>query len=170
MAGKAKQNYDKPELRERIKAKVMKGDKGGRPGQWSARKAQLVKHEYEAAGGGYLGPPTEQQQHLHQWSEEDWQTRDHQPAIEGKTTHRYLPKKAWDQLTPAEKKKTDAKKVAGSKRGEQFVANTPAAKRARKSAVAKPKTAKKATAKKPAAKKVAAKRPPTAKARTAKSK
>ena len=143
-----KKNYDKPELRERIKAKVMAGDKGGRPGQWSARKAQLVAHEYEAAGGGYLGPPDESQQHLHQWTDEHWQTADGEPAIAGKTTHRYLPKKAWDELTPAQKKKTDEKKVAGSRHGDQFVANTPAAKRARKAATAKkPKAAKKTAAK-----------------------
>ncbi len=139
----AKKNYDKPELRERIKAKVMAGDKGGRPGQWSARKAQLVAHEYEAAGGGYLGPPDESQQHLQQWTDEHWQTADGKPAIAGKTTHRYLPKKAWDQLSAAEKEKDDAKKVSASKRGKQFVANTPAAGRARKAAVAKkPKAAK----------------------------
>ena len=136
---KPTKNYDKPELRDRIKAKVMAGDKGGRPGQWSARKAQLVAHEYEAGGGGYLGPPTENQHHLHQWTDEHWQTQDDQPAIDGNATHRYLPQAAWDQLTPAQKKATDKKKVAGSKRGKQFVANTPAARRARKTAVAKPK-------------------------------
>ena len=46
-------NYTNPDLRERIKAEVTAGDKGGRAGQWSARKAQLVAHEYEAQGGGY---------------------------------------------------------------------------------------------------------------------
>ena len=137
MAGTAK-NYDKPELREKLKAKVMAGDKGGRPGQWSARKAQLLAHEYAAAGGGYTAKRAESQKHLEQWTEEKWQTRDGKPAADGKATHRYLPKKAWDKLSAAEKKKTDVKKVAGSKRGKQFVANTPAAKRARKSVVAKP--------------------------------
>jgi hypothetical protein len=34
--------YSKPELRESIKDRVMAGSKGGKPGQWSARKAQLV--------------------------------------------------------------------------------------------------------------------------------
>ena len=168
MAAKAK--YDKPELRERIKATVMAGDKGGRPGQWSARKAQLVAHEYEAAGGGYLGPPAESQQHLHQWTDEHWQTQDGKPAVAGKTTHRYLPQKAWDELTPAEKKKTDAKKVSASKRGKQFVANTPAAKKARKAATAdKPKTppgkSAKTTAKKPAATKTRPRAKSTARAK-----
>jgi hypothetical protein len=52
------ENYTKPELREKIKKEVIAGDKGGRPGQWSARKAQLVTHEYEAEGGGYKKPRT----------------------------------------------------------------------------------------------------------------
>ena len=47
--------YTKPELRERIKNRVMAGSKGGKPGQWSARKAQLVALEYKKAGGGYSG-------------------------------------------------------------------------------------------------------------------
>jgi len=45
--------YSKPELRENIKDRVMAGSKGGKPGQWSARKAQLVAQEYKKAGGGY---------------------------------------------------------------------------------------------------------------------
>jgi hypothetical protein len=47
--------YSKPELREGIKDRVMAGSKGGKPGQWSARKAQLVAQQYEKAGGGYKG-------------------------------------------------------------------------------------------------------------------
>ena len=46
-------NYTKPTLRKRIFDRILKGDKGGRPGQWSARKAQLLAREYEKAGGGY---------------------------------------------------------------------------------------------------------------------
>ena len=47
--------YTKPELRERIKNKVMASTKGGKAGQWSARKAQIVAQEYKKAGGGYTG-------------------------------------------------------------------------------------------------------------------
>ena len=43
-------SYTKPELRERIKSRVMAGSDGGKPGQWSARKAQLVAQKYEEAG------------------------------------------------------------------------------------------------------------------------
>lgn len=46
-------NYTKPTLRKRLFNKIMAGSKGGRAGQWSARKAQLLAKEYKAAGGGY---------------------------------------------------------------------------------------------------------------------
>ena len=125
--------YTKPELRERIKTRVQAGDKGGRPGQWSARKAQLVASEYEKEGGDYKkGSRTTGQKHLEAWTEEKWQTADGKPAIQGKTTSRYLPKKAWEKLTPAEKQATDAKKKTVSKTGKQNVPNTAAAKKARK--------------------------------------
>jgi hypothetical protein len=45
--------YTKPSLRKRIFERVKAGSKGGRPGQWSARKAQFLAREYKAAGGGY---------------------------------------------------------------------------------------------------------------------
>ena len=45
--------YTKPELRERLKNKNMAGSKGGDPGEWSARKAQLLATEYKKKGGGY---------------------------------------------------------------------------------------------------------------------
>lgn len=46
-------NYTKPSMRKRIFEKVKAGGKGGKPGQWSARKAQMVAKEYKAKGGGY---------------------------------------------------------------------------------------------------------------------
>ena len=45
-------NYTKPSMRKRIFEKVKAGGKGGKPGQWSARKAQMVAKEYKAKGGG----------------------------------------------------------------------------------------------------------------------
>ena len=60
--------YSKPELRENIKDRVMAGSKGGKPGQWSARKAQLVAQQYEKAGGGYKGGKGEAQIDLSKWS------------------------------------------------------------------------------------------------------
>ena len=46
-------NYTKPSMRKRIFNSVKAGSKGGRPGQWSARKAQLMASRYKKAGGGY---------------------------------------------------------------------------------------------------------------------
>lgn len=126
--------YTKPELREKLKEKIKAGDKGGKPGQWSARKSQLLVHDYEAEGGGYKsGKRTDSQKSLKKWGEEKWTTADGKKAQQGETMHRYLPEKAWDKLSPAEKQQTDRKKVAASKKGKQFAANTEKAKKARKS-------------------------------------
>ncbi len=46
-------NYTKPEMRKRLFNKIKAGTKGGDPGEWSARKAQLLASEYKKAGGGY---------------------------------------------------------------------------------------------------------------------
>ena len=46
-------NYTKPELRKRIFNRIKAGGKGGAPGQWSARKAQMMAKAYKKAGGGY---------------------------------------------------------------------------------------------------------------------
>ena len=126
--------YTDPALRARLKDEVVAGDKGGKPGQWSARKAQLLKAEYERAGGEYLGEKDETQQHLSQWSGEEWQTSDGggnartgSAEEKGGASRRYLPKQAWDALSEEEKHATDARKAEGSAHGEQYVANPPAA-------------------------------------------
>lgn len=116
--------YTKPELRERIKRDVLAGSKGGKPGQWSARKAQIVAQRYEKAGGGYTGEKTEAQSKLSKWTREKWRTSDRKPAIREGGTRRYLPDAAWNKLSASEKAATNRKKVAGSKRGKQFVKNT----------------------------------------------
>jgi hypothetical protein len=46
-------NYTKPSMRKNIFNRVKAGSKGGNPGQWSARKAQMVAQAYKKAGGGY---------------------------------------------------------------------------------------------------------------------
>jgi hypothetical protein len=122
--------YSKPSLRESIKRRVMAGTRGGKAGQWSARKAQLVALEYKKAGGGYTGSRTRKQESLKKWTSEKWTTSDGKPAIRNTGTTRYLPKKAWDKLTPSEKSATNRKKLQASRKGKQFVANTKAAKTA----------------------------------------
>ena len=46
-------NYTKPSMRKRLVASVKAGGKGGAPGQWAARKAQMLATAYKKAGGGY---------------------------------------------------------------------------------------------------------------------
>lgn len=126
--------YTNPSLRNRIKSQVMAGSQGGKPGQWSARKAQIVAQRYEKAGGGYTGEKTKAQSNLTKWTKEKWRTSDNKPAARPGGTTRYLPDAAWRRLNPAEKAATNRKKIAGSKQGKQFVPNTPAAKKAGKAA------------------------------------
>ena len=46
-------NYTKPTMRKNLFNKIKAGGKGGKPGQWSARKAQMLAKQYKAKGGGY---------------------------------------------------------------------------------------------------------------------
>ena len=46
-------NYTKPAMRKRQFQRIKAGSKGGNPGQWSARKAQMLASAYKKAGGGY---------------------------------------------------------------------------------------------------------------------
>lgn len=48
-------NYTKPTLRKNLFKKIKANSKGGKSGQWSARKAQMLAKEYKAKGGGYRG-------------------------------------------------------------------------------------------------------------------
>ncbi|WP_448612386.1 hypothetical protein [Geodermatophilus sp. URMC 60] len=138
MSGKSAEDYAEdytdPELRARLKEEIKAGDRGGRPGQWSARKSQLLTHEYEAHGGGYRheGKRTEAQQHLQEWTEQEWHTADGgNRARDADGTRRYLPDVAWQLLSDDEKAATDRRKREGD---EQHVANTDAAKEARRAA------------------------------------
>ena len=119
MSSAAKTN---PEKWERIKSAVKASGKGGAPGQWSARKAQLATQKYQAAGGGYKGPKKADNS-LSKWTQEDWGTRSGKPSTQGKeaTGERYLPKQAREKLTPAEYGATTRAKREGTRQGKQFV-------------------------------------------------
>ena len=113
---------------KRIVASVKAGSKGGNPGQWSARKAQLATLRYKKSGGGYSGPKTKAQKSLTKWTGEKWRTSDGKPAKRKGGTTRYLPDAAWSKLSASEKAATNRAKRSGSRSGKQFVANTKAAK------------------------------------------
>jgi hypothetical protein len=128
------EKYTKPDLRRQIKDDLMQSDKGGKSGQWSARKSQLLVQEYEKQGGGYKqseDDKDEAAQSLEEWSEQDWQTQagEAQARQDGKTK-RYLPKAVWDKLSDAEKQEAERTKQQASKQGEQYVEWPDAVKRA----------------------------------------
>jgi hypothetical protein len=101
-----------------VVAKVKASTKGGDPGEWSARKAQLAVQEYKASGGGYVGKKSSDNS-LSKWTDQKWKASDGSPS-EGKK--RYLPEKAWSSLSAGEKAATNRAKAAGNAQGKQFVA------------------------------------------------
>ena len=67
------ETYTDPALRRELKDKIRRGDKGARPGLWSARKSQLLSREYIAHGGGFLNAEdhkTPAQKSLDQWTQQ----------------------------------------------------------------------------------------------------
>lgn len=122
-----KQVYSNPELRERIKKRVLAGGKGGKPGQWSARKAQMVAQEYKKAGGGYRSGPSKSQKSLKRWTKQEWTTPSGKPSVQGPkaTGEVYAPKRAIEKLRSspggmAKLASATAKKRAASREGKQF--------------------------------------------------
>lgn len=97
----------------------------------------MMAQEYKRRGGDYKTDKSEKdesQKNLSNWTDEEWQTKDGSANAkkEDGTQQRYLPKKAWENLSEEEKKQTDDKKQAESKEGKQYVANTDKAKESRK--------------------------------------
>lgn len=106
-----------PALWKRVVSSVKSGSKGGDPGEWSARKAQIAVKKYKDAGGGYKGAKSSSNS-LSKWTKQEWTTSSGKPS-EGK--RRYLPKKAWGSLSASEKAATNRAKAEGNKAGKQFV-------------------------------------------------
>ena len=110
-------NYTKPTMRKRLFERIKAGSKGGKPGQWSARKAQLAVQRYKKAGGGYKGKKSGKSS-LSKWTKQKWGTKSGKPS--GKTGERYLPKKAREALSPQEYGATTRAKRKATKQGKQF--------------------------------------------------
>jgi hypothetical protein len=107
-----------PSLWKRIVSEVKSGSKGGNPGQWSARKAQLAVARYKKSGGGYSGKK-ESSNSLSKWTREKWGTKSGKPSLE--TGERYLPKAAREALSDKEYAATTRAKRIGKAMGKQFV-------------------------------------------------
>lgn len=86
-------------------------------GKHSARAMQLAVAIYKKKGGKFSGAKSSENS-LARWTKQDWKTSDGSKS-EGKK--RYLPAKAWESLSPAEKAATNRAKAEGNKKGKQFV-------------------------------------------------
>ena len=100
-------------LWDSIKRKWHKGDKGGKAGQWNARKAQLAVKEYKKRGGTYKTKRKNPNNSLVKWTKEEW------GYIDGKKGNRYLPVEVRKQLTEAEKRKENKLKKSATHKGKQ---------------------------------------------------
>jgi hypothetical protein len=96
-----------------IVQKVRKEGKGGLPGQWSARKAQLSVKMYKDRGGGYdRGSSPKRSSSLYKWTKQQWRTKSGLPSVVGPraTGERYLPAKAIRKLSSKEYAATTRRK------------------------------------------------------------
>lgn len=95
-----------PALWAKVKRKWHCGEKGGVPGQWNARKAQLAVQEYKRLGGTYKNKRPSRKNSLAKWTKEDW------GYIDGQKGNRYLPRKIRSRMSANEKRtETGEKKV-----------------------------------------------------------
>ena len=106
-----------PELWEKVKKEITRSSKGGRPGQWSARKAQIAVQVYRERGGGYRGGKSADNA-LQQWQDEEWGTKSGRNSLD--SGERYLSKAARDALSGPEHRSTSQKKRADTAEGRQF--------------------------------------------------
>lgn len=115
------EKYTRPALRRRLKEKIMQSDKGGKPGQWSARKSQLLVQEYEKQGGGYRREKKDAAaRSLQEWTDQNWQTRDGSAdADREEGMKRYLPEEAWALMTSSARRKAEKTKLKVDGQGDQ---------------------------------------------------
>jgi len=102
-----------------IVASVKAGSAGGRPGQWSARKAQMLAKQYKAKGGGYKGAKSSSNS-LSKWSKQKWDyvTKGDEKKPRAKRG-RYLPESVRKSLSPSQKAYENRKKRKASAKGKQ---------------------------------------------------
>jgi hypothetical protein len=120
MSGKVERTD--PELWERVKRDLTGSDKGGKPDQWSARKAQLAVQEYTRCSGGYRGRKPDDTS-LKRWTEEEWGTESGRKSLE--SAERYLPEEAREELSKKEYHATPRKKRRDLRRGKQHSRQPP---------------------------------------------
>lgn len=113
-----------PDLWEKVKTEFMNSEKGGKCGQWSARKAQLAVQEYKRRGGEYEDEgPQQQDTDLNAWTEEQWGTKSGDES--SSSGERYLPKAVRMLLTEDEYRRSTEKKKSDSLEGDEQFSGQP---------------------------------------------
>ena len=104
---------------KRIVSSVKSGSSGGRPGQWSARKAQIATKRYKKKGGGYKGAKSSSNS-LSKWSKQKWDyvSKGDEKKPRAKRG-RYLPESVRKSLSASEPSATNRKKRQASAKGKQ---------------------------------------------------
>lgn len=134
MAGKNARDYAKdytrPELRARLKEEIKHSSRGGRPGQWSARKSQLLSYEYQKQGGGFRRGKRGPQRSLDRWTRQEWTSERGPRARHREHMHRYLPGKVWRMLSAEERREAERTKRRADESGRQIARWPPGVRRA----------------------------------------
>jgi hypothetical protein len=114
-----------PLLWKKIVSQVKSSNKGGKPGQWSARKAQIAVKSYKKRGGRYSGKRSKSNS-LHRWTKQKWRTRSGKPSIMGPkaTGERYLPVKVIRKTSRKDYDRSSRLKRRSIKRGKQYSRQT----------------------------------------------
>ena len=105
-----------PRLWEKAKKKACSQ---GKLCKHSARKMQWATNWYKRNGGRYIGKRSPNNR-LTKWGKEKWRTSS---GKKSRGKRRYLPDKVWRSLSPAQKRKANRTKLAGYRRGRQYVKN-----------------------------------------------
>ena len=105
-------------LRNKLKEDIMKGSEGGKAGQWSARKSQMLALAYKNAGGKYIGGKSKEAKSLDKWTKQKWRTKSGKPSLE--TGERYFPEKLVKSMTPSQYAYETKRKRESMKEGKQF--------------------------------------------------
>lgn len=110
-----------PKLWRSIVKKVKKEGKGGRPNQWSARKAQRAVYLYKKSGGKYIGKKSYHNS-LSKWTKQRWRTKSGRPSIMGPNPsgERYLPTRTIQRMSNKNYLRTSRKKRRDTKRRIQY--------------------------------------------------
>jgi hypothetical protein len=118
-------------LWKKVVSGVKRSNKGGKPGQWSARKAQLAVFLYKKKNGKYRGEKSRSNS-LSKWTKQRWRTRSGRNSVVGKnaTGERYLPSGVIRKLSKKQYNYTTMLKRKSIKKGEQYSRNSSKARKA----------------------------------------